>query len=181
MIPLCKPSTTHISKNEETLLKSKTAVLESAIADFKKKILINHCAKWLLKNPDRAGNLSQKTAWNKQVTLLFPRQKSSLLFISTLLSKADTTLLPFRGTARHSCVSAGEQSQRKRYKAITAAPHPDPPSHWSHSKKQPLASLGAYLTTKKTCSYFSKFPGPPFGHRSHLCQKYSTVLLPVIH
>lgn len=37
MIPLCKPSTTHISKNEETLLKSKTAVLESAIADLKKK------------------------------------------------------------------------------------------------------------------------------------------------
>lgn len=95
-------------------------------------------------------------------------------------SKADTTLLPFRGTARHSCVPVLENKakgkgtkQQQQLHTLTLPPSEATP------KNNHLLPWGHIWPQKKKKN--SKFPEPPFGHHPHLCQKYSIVLLPVIH
>lgn len=80
----------------------------------------------------------------------------------------------------HQCVSAGEQSQRKRYKSSDSSSTPWPSLPLKSLQNTAIHFPGDTFEQKKL-SYFSKFPASPSGHHSCTCQKYSVVLLPVIH
>lgn len=110
-----------------------------------------------------------------------PSQDNEVSFATYLLitlppSKADNILLPSGGTARHSSVSVLENKAKgKGTKAVTAAPHPDPPLPLKSPQKTAIC-FHVDMFEHKKLSYFSKFPVCPSGHHSCLCQKYSVVL-----